>query len=667
MGNFRLSDLNPPQLEAVKTVAGPVLILAGAGTGKTRVITARIAWLLHTGTPADQILAVTFTNKAAGEMRERIAGMIDGEEARKLTIGTFHSLCVRILRAGIDRLGYKHNFTIYDEGDQLSLLRKIITRTAAKDEKLDPHAAKNLISQAKNKAWNPPEDDRTLLGAVYARYNEELRQLNAVDFDDLLLLARKLLAEHEDVRQRLQDRYRQIMVDEFQDTNRLQLDLISLLAGNPPNVCVVGDDDQSIYGWRGAEVANLLEFERHFPNPTVIKLEQNYRSTNTILNAANALIRNNPRRRPKSLWSDRGDGPKIRAIRMADDREEASFVAGEIRQRQIDEGLPWEAFAILFRMNAQSRLFEEQLRGHGIPYRLIGGKSFFDRREIKDVISYANTALNPSDDVSVLRIINTPPRGIGEGTVETALHESVRRKCALWDILNSEEYLGGLSRARANAVRTFVNQIETLRIRLATPGADSAELLGGLLTECSYFDDLKRSCKTADEGLDRESNIRQLLSDLREFEKRKKGGLTAFLDALALRNEREEEKKDDQGSGVTLITLHAAKGLEFPHVYLVGLEEGILPHDRSKMEGSLDEERRLLYVGITRAMKTLALTWCNGRTRYGSVAPAHRSSFLAELPAELVETVDASVILSIPATQEDAAARFGRLRAALGA
>ena len=316
-------------------------------------------------------------------------------------------------------------------------------------------------------------------------------------------------------------------------------------------------------------------------------------------------------------------------------------------------------------MNAQSRLFEEQLRAHGIPYRLIGGRSFFDRREIKDLIAYANVALNPTDDVSLLRIVNTPPRGIGEGTVEGALQESIRRHCALWDVLRSDDYLAGISRARAAAVRTFIDRLETLRIRLATPGADPAELLGGFLSECGYFEDLKRSCRTPDEALDRENGVRQLLADLREHQNRKQGGLTAFLDDLALRNEREEERKEE-GSGVTLITLHAAKGLEFPHVYLVGLEEGILPHDRSKMEGSLDEERRLLYVGITRAMRTLALTWCNGRTRYGQTMPAHRSSFVAELPENLVEHQSAGEILSRPATQEDAVARFGRLRAALG-
>jgi superfamily I DNA/RNA helicase len=398
MAGFRLFDLNPEQETAVRTTEGPLLILAGAGTGKTRVITARVAYLIVGGVAPENILAVTFTNKAANEMRERLAGLIEKSQAKKVTMCTFHALCVRILRQDIEKLGYKRTFSIYDEGDQTGLIKKLITRTAAKDEKLDPNVAKNLISKAKNNSWNANPDEQTLLGAVYLRYQAELKTLNAVDFDDLLVLTVKLLAEHQEVRERWRRKFRYVMVDEFQDTNRLQLELVSMLAKSPSqsqtNICVVGDDDQSIYGWRGAEVSNILEFEAHFPNPTIVKLEQNYRSTNAILNTANRLIKNNPRRRPKQLWSASGDGQKTRIIQMDDDRQEAEFISNEIATRQVSESAKWENFAVLFRMNAQSRLIETNLRQLKIPYRIIGGKSFFDRREVKDLLAYASVLLN---------------------------------------------------------------------------------------------------------------------------------------------------------------------------------------------------------------------------------------------------------------------------------
>src|SRR5581483_2278631 len=367
--------------------------------------------------------------KAANEMRERLATMVEKEQVKRVTMSTFHALCVRILRGGIDRLGYKNNFSIYDESDQLGLIKKIITRTAARDEKIDPHLAKNLISKAKNNGWSAPKDDQTLISAVFTRYQVELKNLNAVDFDDLLLLTVKLLAEHNEVRAKWQERFRYLMVDEFQDTNRLQLELVSLIADAHKNVAVVGDDDQSIYGWRGAEVSNILEFEHHFPNPTVVKLEQNYRSTNAILGTANSLIKNNPRRRAKQLWSAHASGENVRVVQMPDDREEAKFVAEDIQRRNFAENVVWKNFAVLYRMNAQSRLIEENLRRLHIPYRLVGGKSFFDRREIKDVLAYATCLLNADDDVSLLRIINTPARGIGPAVVERALEHSVHAKC----------------------------------------------------------------------------------------------------------------------------------------------------------------------------------------------------------------------------------------------
>ena len=667
MPRFRLFDLNEAQRHAVTSTEGPLLILAGAGTGKTRVITARVAYLISRGVDPAGILAVTFTNKAANEMRERLAAMVEKEQAKKVTMSTFHALCLRLLRTGIERLGYKNNFTIYAESDQLGLIKKIITRTAARDEKLDPNLAKNLISKAKNAGWSAPENEQNLVSSVFARYQQELKNLNAVDFDDLLLLAVKLLNEHDDLRDKWRRRFHYVMVDEFQDTNNLQLQLVNLIGGGSRNVAVVGDDDQSIYGWRGAEVSNILEFEHHFPNPVVVKLEQNYRSTNAILGAANSLIKNNPRRRPKHLWSAHDAGEKVRIVMAPDDREEAQFVADEIFNRQSRSCESWENFAVLYRMNAQSRLLEENMRRLKIPYRIIGGKSFFDRREVKDILSYANCLINPDDDVSLLRIINTPARGIGESVTERALAFSVEKKCSLFRALQSPEFQATLSARARNAIAAFAELIDNFETRIHSPLANYSDLLAKLVAETGYMEDLKRSCRTPEEALGRESNLRDMLADLARFQERTRGDLQGFLDELALDKDREEENDDkERGSGVTLITLHAAKGLEFPHVYLVGLEEGLLPHDRSKVEGSVDEERRLLYVGITRAMRTLTLTHCHSRIKFGSVSPCHPSSFIKELAPEFLEHVDLKKLLNTPVDHDTAKARFDQLRAAIG-
>jgi superfamily I DNA/RNA helicase len=666
MGHFRLFDLNEPQHRAVTTTAGPLLILAGAGTGKTRVITARAAYLIAEGVNPESILAVTFTNKAATEMRERLAAMVEPEKARKVTMSTFHSLCVRILRGGIGRLGYKSNFTIYDEGDQLGLIRKIITRTAAKDEKLEANQAKNLISKAKNNGWSAPADEKTLLSAVFARYQADLKTLNAVDFDDLLLLTVKLLSEYPEVQEKWQQRFKYLMVDEFQDTNRLQLELVSLLADSNKNVAVVGDDDQSIYGWRGAEVANLLEFESHFPNPAVVKLEQNYRSTNAILGTANGLIKNNPRRRPKALWSAQEGGEKVRLIQAANDREEAEFVTEDIQRRSFAEGLPWEAFAVLYRMNAQSRLIEENLRRLQIPYRLVGGKSFFDRREVKDVLAYLSVLVNPEDDSNLLRIINTPARGISAGTIERATEWSARMKCAVWDALRADGFLKELPGRTAGKIGEFVELIDSYETKLNEPLRDQHAVAAELLKEVGYLEDLRRTCKAGEDAMKREENVRQLMQDLANFQGRSTAGLQGFLDEVMLDQSREEDEDIERKKGVLLITLHAAKGLEFPHVFLVGLEEGVLPHDRSKAEGTLDEERRLLYVGITRAMRTLTMTYCRDRMKYGSVSPCHPSSFIKELPEEWLERRNLTEMMNAPVQESAAKNGFARMRELLG-
>jgi DNA helicase II / ATP-dependent DNA helicase PcrA len=667
MSAFRLFDLNEAQQEAVRHETGPLLILAGAGTGKTRTIVARITWLVANGTPASRILAVTFTNKAAREMKERIATMLTSEQASDLTTSTFHSLCVRILRADADKIGYKHNFTIFDDGDQTGLLRKVINKVCARDEKLDPALAKNLIGRAKNNGWSPPQDDDTLLGAVFARYNRELHNLNAMDFDDLLVNAVRLLDAHPEVREKWRSRFTHLLVDEFQDTNRLQLDLVTLLAhGEPPNVCVVGDDDQSIYGWRGAEVSNILEFEKHFPNPSVIRLEQNYRSTTHILSAANRLIKNNPRRRGKNLWSGSEGGDPVHVVSVPDDKTEAEFIVAEAGAIRNAHGLPWEHFAFLYRMNSQSRLLEENLRRMRIPYRLVGGRSFFDRREIKDVIATMQCLLNPHDDTSLLRIINTPPRGIGPTTIETALELSARSSRSVFDTITDPAFAEHTTRKTAAAIASLASELEAARIRLGTPGADAATIVTAFLDDSGYLEDLKRSCKTPDEAENRTQGVRDVLADLASHQKAGRGPLRDFLDDLALGREREEDKKDD-GSGLTLITLHAAKGLEFPHVFLVGAEDGLLPHERSKSEGTVDEERRLFYVGITRAMKSLTITHCRNRTKFGSATHCRPSPFLREIEGEGVLVESWEEIMARPAAEEDISATFAGIRAMLEA
>ena len=664
MSRFRLYDLNPEQQRAATHESGPLLILAGAGTGKTRTIVARITWLVSTGVDPSKILAVTFTNKAAREMKERIKGMID-DKASEITACTFHALCVRILRGDADKIGYKNNFTIFDEGDQLGLIKKVINRVTAKDEKLDPGLAKNLISKAKNNGWSAPQDDETVIGAVYARYNRDLLSLNAMDFDDLLVKTVQLLNEHPEVRDKWRSRYSQMLVDEFQDTNRLQLDLVSLLAsGSPPNICVVGDDDQSIYGWRGAEVSNILEFEKHFPNPEVIRLEQNYRSTNAILSTANRLIKNNPRRRGKNLWSSQAGGEPVHVVSVPDDKIEAEFVINEVGALRATNQIPWEHFAIIYRMNAQSRLLEENLRRMRIPYRLVGGKSFFDRREIKDVLAMMTCLVNPDDDISLLRIINTPPRGIGATTVQLALDQSAVANKSLFETLTSPDFAIEISRKTASAIREFGDELASTRIHLLTPGADVCGIISRFINDSGYMDDLKRSCKTPEEALNRESGVKEILNALAEHQNRKRGDIHDFLDELSLNREREEDKKED-ATGLTLITMHAAKGLEFPHVFLVGAEDGILPHERSKSEGTVDEERRLFYVGITRAMKSLTITHCRNRMKFGSAMHCRPSPFLKEAEGEGVLVESYEDIMNRPVAEEDIASSFASLRAML--
>jgi superfamily I DNA/RNA helicase len=458
------------------------------------------------------------------------------------------------------------------------------------------------------------------------------------------------------------------MVDEFQDTNRAQLELVRLLAGCHGNVCVVGDDDQSIYGWRGAEVSNLLDFERHFPGPAVVKLEQNYRSTTPILETANGVIRHNRGRRPKRLWSGREGGDKVRLIGMPGDEEEAGLVAGEVWEAQRSGGRPWEDFAVLFRMNSQSRPLEEALRKLSVPYRVIGGQSFFERREVKDVLAYLSVVVNPDDDVNLLRVINNPPRGISETTVAAATEHSIEAKTSIFAALMDDEFLALLGTRAREAVRAFTGMVELYGEVAAQPQASPGEIAGRLVRETGYLESLKRGCKSPEEAAAREQNVRELVESVSRYSQSGAGGLAGFLEKVALDDlRRDDGDGEERGAGVSLITLHAAKGLEFPVVYLVGLEEGLLPHRRALEEGAGDEERRLLYVGITRAMERLTLSYCHTRRRYGEPVPCQPSSFIAHLDPEHVERLSFGELANRPASGEVAKGYFGMMKERLAA
>ncbi|MBL9169805.1 MAG: exodeoxyribonuclease V subunit gamma [Verrucomicrobiales bacterium] len=656
-----LGSLNPQQREAVLTTEGPVLILAGAGTGKTRVITHRIAYMVSEGIQRSNILAVTFTNKAAREMQERVTELLpkqpkqprkakgeEGPPPDRPTICTFHSLCVRILRQHIERLGYKKGFVIFDQSDQLGAVKKILSHISAKGEKTDPGAVLAMLSRFRNGGSQSRgfEDASVVALAEHVRkkYESALRAANAVDFDDLILLTLRLFAEHPAALEACREKYRYVMVDEYQDTNAAQFQLIQYLAGEHQNLCVVGDDDQSIYGWRGAETANLLELEKYFPQVKVIKLEQNYRSTNTILSAANAVIRNNARRRPKSLWSQKGQGTLIQLQTFESDEEEARCVVEQIEYNRIGSRISWGEQAILFRTNQQSRSLETALRKGGVRYHLIGGQSYFDRREVRDFLAFLKMLVNPHDDISLLRIANVPPRGLSDVTMERLLSASQERSCSVFAAMRHTDVQAATLKRTLESVLSFVELIERHAAKL-----DSEEpvllqsWIEAFLEEIGYYEDLRKSEKNQDIADNRVRNLKELTASLDRNESPSaapRRRLEDFLDEITLDGERAADK--EAGDEVTLITMHSCKGLEFPHVFIVGMEDGLLPHTRSKSEGTLDEERRLFYVAITRAQETLSMSHCAGRKRYGQVLPCHPSPFLKELPSELVEWSTAS-------------------------
>ena len=568
-------------------------------------------------------------------------------------------MCVRILRQHIEKLGYKRNFVIYDESEQLGAIKKILGHISAKGEKTDPAAILSLLSRFKNggerAAAFADESVRAMAQHIQSRYESALRACNAVDFDDLILLTLRLFTEHPEALEACRAKYRYVMVDEYQDTNAAQFKLVHALTVEHRNLCVVGDDDQSIYGWRGAEISNLLDMEKHYPEVKVVKLEQNYRSTNTILSAANAIIKNNLRRRGKKLWSQKGEGSKITLHSFSQDEEEARSIVEQIEYARLAQRITWTDQAILFRTNIQSRPLEMALRQASVRYHLIGGQSFFDRREVRDFLAYLKTFVNPNDDVSLLRIANVPTRGLSDVTMERLLGASHERKCSVFAVMKNPLVTTTFQPKSRECIERFVELIERTRGTLTSSHALSPLESGArgwlqtwadrFLDEIGYFEELRRSEKNPESAEARIRNLKDLIATLNATRQSDVSTapamdrLQTFLEDITLDSEREEED-EAKGDAVTLITMHSCKGLEFPHVYVVGLEDGLLPHSRSKLEGTLDEERRLFYVAITRAMQTLTISHCATRKKYGQLVPCHPSPFLKELPPELVEDAD---------------------------
>jgi ATP-dependent DNA helicase UvrD/PcrA len=634
-----LEGLNPEQRLAVTTTEGPVLVLAGAGTGKTRVITVRAAHLLHERVAPESVLAVTFTNKAAGEMRERVAALVGPKRASALTIGTFHAFCLAALRAHGARVGLPRRFAICDAADQLSALKGALRELRIAEAAIQPGALQARISLLKNRLVDPDAflaaaaDDRDeLIGRAWKRYEEHLRRTASLDFDDLLLFTVRLLRDDERVRKTFERRYRYVMVDEYQDTNGPQYEIVRRIAGGRRNLCVVGDDDQSIYGWRGADVSKILGFERDFPGAVVVRLETNYRSTTPILEAANRVIRNNPDRHEKTLRSALGQGDDVRLHCLPDEVGEADWVAREVLELVRRRRARLADVAILFRTATQPRVFEAQLRARGVPYVLVGGMSFFDRKEVRDVLAYLRLVANPDDEVSLLRVVNRPPRGIGRTTIDRIVAHATARGLPLTRSLADAATIEGVGPAAVLAIDGLRTQLASLGRR--DPGPRLVPWIRNLLETVAYRAEVDRSYPDPKAREERWRTVLEIL-DLAENHARRvaKPSLTTFLQDLTL-SATDDPSEPGDADAVTLMTLHAAKGLEFPHVYLVGLEEGLLPHHRSITEDTVEEERRLAYVGITRAQRHLTLTLAKTRSKYGRRTECIPSRFLYELKDE---------------------------------
>ncbi len=657
-----MSRLNPDQSDAVNTLSGPMLVLAGAGTGKTRVITFRIAKLIKSGVPGERILGMTFTNKAANEMKERLGKMIGGFNGKRKskrkkpssntgqeevdhtpTISTFHSLCVRILRRRIETLGYPTKFAIYNRGDQESLARSTLRELNIADKLLAPNQLLFWVGHWKCKSLTPDqailssESDAQHLAAIgYQRYQRQLKLKGAVDFDDLLLLTEKLFKEHEDVRLEEAGRYDHVLVDEYQDTNTSQYRIVRALADGHRNLCVVGDDDQSIYGWRGAEVEHILSFNKDWPDAKVIRLEDNYRSTQAIIEAANTLIKFNSTRHDKVLRAARPGGQPPRIAQYENETLEAQETVRSIQRRLDEQGREPKDFAILFRTNEQPRVFETELRKAKLPYVLVGGMSFFDRKEVKDVLAYFSLLNEKPDEISILRIINTPPRGIGKKSVEALINHSIKKKIPLWDLVTDRESRPKLTAATNRGLDDLAAKVEDVRYQSQT--LSLVDMARNMISTMRYRNELERIYSEPEDREARWATVEQIVNSLAIYEESAaKPRLNDFLDKLLLgeQDANDEKEKQLKKNAIVLMTMHSAKGLEFPEVYIVGLEEGILPHHRSlEEESSVAEERRLFYVGVTRAMELLNLSMSLSRMKWGKPRDTIPSRFLYEITGQ---------------------------------
>lgn len=632
-----ISSLNRQQADAVMSTEGPMLILAGAGSGKTKVLTCRIAQLLEQGVRPYRILAITFTNKAAAEMRERVDKMV-GAAACNVWLFTFHAFCARLLRMDIDKLpGYNTNFVIYDSADQKNLMKQVLKELNIDEKESSVLAfvsrAKNMMvsSQQALQAADNFHDKR--LAMAYDAYQKKLRLNNAVDFDDLLMMTFELLSTNEEVRTKYQEKFDYILVDEYQDTNRVQYKLTKLLAARHQNICVVGDADQSIYGWRGADIRNILDFEKDYPDAQLVKLEQNYRSTQYILDAANAVIENNSGRKKKELWTDKGAGAKPVYYEAQDEKDEARFVIERVQELQRQKNLRLGQMAVLYRTNAQSRVFEEMLVKSGMSYSLVGGTKFYDRMEIKDILAYLKVIHNPNDSLSLLRIINVPKRGIGNATIEKLQAYGAENDMTLFEVLSAADDVPGLSprfKAKLEDLSSIVFELMGEAEEVPTK-----QLVQDVLDKTGYLDQLKASSDPQDES--RVENIEELLSVAEEFAKEgEEDNLTNFLEHVSLVSDIDSAELKEES--ITLMTLHSAKGLEFPVVFLVGMDQGVFPSSRSLYNDvQMEEERRLCYVGITRAEQYLYLTHAKVRMLYGETSGYRPSQFITEIPTKLLD------------------------------
>src|SRR2546421_6184253 len=637
-----LDSLNPPQREAVDDPGGPMLIFAGAGSGKTRVITTRIGKLVSQGVPPYRILAVTFTNKAASEMRERVESMVGGDAAKRIWMGTFHSICSKMLRIDGKAIGIDQSFVIYDDADQVSLIREIFKARNIDDKSIQPRAILSEISSAKEKLISSEKYAERATGFVekiaadvYKSYNALLRKANALDFDDLLLYTVRLLEQRQDVREKYQDRFLHVLVDEYQDVNYAQYQIVSVLAAKHRNVVVVGDDDQSIYAWRGADVSLILRFNQDYPDAKVIKLQQNYRSTKNILAVAHEVIRRNRSRADKQLWTDNAEGTQITLIQAGTEQDEAMMVAERILADTRTGRRRYREHAVLYRTNAQSRVLEEAFLTLRIPHVLVGGQRFYERKEIKDMLSYLRLSQNESDNVSLRRIINVPTRGIGATTLQQLETWATERNVPLMAALKDQEMQAGLQKKAATSIKALLATLSEAN-ELSEKGAVTP-VLKHLMNASGYLDALKE--ENSQDSLSRLENLQELLNVTAEYDATaEEPTLSEFLESVSL--VADIDTLDNSGDAVTLMKLHTAKGLEFPVVFLVGLEEGVFPHSRSMTSDyELEEERRLCYVGMTRAKEELHLAHGHRRSLYGTPSFNRRSRFLDEIPAAMLRIV----------------------------